>query len=130
MPLDYKDYHPDWKNISKSVIAKAGNCCELCGAPNNQSVFRPAKCHTGELDRPWYYDGEVDDCGYVGRYTKIVLTVHHIDANKRNNSKLNLIALCQKCHLRLDLARHIYNRKIKRLGNMQPLNYEKGGDKK
>lgn len=27
------------------------------------------------------------------------LTVHHIDMDKSNNSYLNLVALCQRCHL-------------------------------
>lgn len=30
-----------------------------------------------------------------------ILTVHHLDRNKKNNSEDNLIALCQRCHLRL-----------------------------
>ncbi|GBR73977.1 hypothetical protein NO1_1228 [Candidatus Termititenax aidoneus] len=119
MPINYKEYHPQWKQISKAIVARGKNQCELCGAPNNQIVFRPVK--GSELPRPWYFDGEVDDCGYKGCYTKIILTVHHIDSNKENNSQLNLIALCQKCHLRLDLAKHIYNRRMKRLGIIRKL---------
>lgn len=30
-----------------------------------------------------------------------VLTVHHFDGNKSNNAWWNLMALCQKCHLRV-----------------------------
>jgi 5-methylcytosine-specific restriction endonuclease McrA len=29
-----------------------------------------------------------------------VLTVHHIDGDPQNNAEDNLIALCQRCHLR------------------------------
>lgn len=32
--------------------------------------------------------------------TRNVLTVHHIDFNPANTDPLNLIVLCQKCHLR------------------------------
>jgi len=30
-----------------------------------------------------------------------ILTVHHLDGNKRNCEKWNLAALCQKCHLHI-----------------------------
>jgi len=33
------------------------------------------------------------DAGYT-------LTVHHIDGNPENNDRSNLIALCQRCHLK------------------------------
>jgi 5-methylcytosine-specific restriction endonuclease McrA len=84
MPIDYKNYPDDWKLISKAVIKKAGNKCELCNADNYESHWK-----TG---------------------SKVVLTVHHIDCDKNNNSKFNLIALCQRCHLRLDLETHISKR--------------------
>lgn len=35
------------------------------------------------------------------------LIVHHIDFNKKNNSKNNLISLCRKCHLSLPHDRKI-----------------------
>jgi 5-methylcytosine-specific restriction endonuclease McrA len=31
------------------------------------------------------------------------LTVHHKDRNKRNNSLDNLVALCQRCHLKAEV---------------------------
>jgi len=80
MPMNKKDYPVNWKELSAETRKKAGNKCELCGKPN----------------------GSLSDRG-----TKVVLTVHHIDGNKLNNKPLNRIALCQKCHLRLDLAHHI-----------------------
>jgi hypothetical protein len=46
-----------------------------------------------------------------GRWTKIIITVHHIDSDKKNSHPLNLLALCQRCHLRLDLQKHIAKRK-------------------
>ena len=39
-------------------------------------------------------------CGHPDDYaTGHVLTVHHFDGNKSNNSWWNLMALCQRCHL-------------------------------
>jgi len=37
------------------------------------------------------------------------LSVHHIDYNKRNNSELNLVALCRHCHLNTNVDREIWN---------------------
>lgn len=84
MPIDYNDYPFDWKKISKAVIKKAQNRCELCGTENYKNHWK-----TG---------------------SKVILTVHHIDSVKYNCSKYNLIALCQRCHLRLDLEKHLEKR--------------------
>jgi 5-methylcytosine-specific restriction endonuclease McrA len=80
MPMDKKNYHPSWDLISKAVRLKANDKCELCHADNGENHW------------------------FTG--SKVVLTVHHIDRDKKNNSRQNLIALCQRCHLRLDLEYH------------------------
>jgi 5-methylcytosine-specific restriction endonuclease McrA len=95
MPINYKEYHPEWKKISKAVITKANGLCELCYAVNGRPHWKTE--------------------------SKVVLTVHHIDGNKNNNSKFNLIALCQRCHLRLDLAKHINKRRNRHLKNNEEL---------
>jgi 5-methylcytosine-specific restriction endonuclease McrA len=89
MPIDYKEYHPDWKNISRFIRQdRAQNKCEWCGAVN----YLPHPI-TGSL---------------------VVLTVAHIDHNKRNNDYKNLAALCQRCHLNHDRKHHVFNRKYGR----------------
>jgi len=70
-----KLYPPNWRKISELVIEKAGYKCELCGAEN--------------------YD--------IRNGSEVVLTVHHINHDPTDNRRVNLIALCQRCHLRLDL---------------------------
>jgi hypothetical protein len=100
MPCNYKKYPENWTLISKQVIKDAGNKCELCYAPNGLIITRFKNDHT----HPW----EHSNSG-----TKIVLTVHHIDCDTDNNTKHNLIALCQKCHLRLDLQNHLRRSKHK-----------------
>lgn len=80
MPINYKNYPEEWKKISRAVIAKAGDKCELCHRPNHQD--------------------------------KVVLTVHHINFDITDNSKHNLIPLCQRCHLRLDRGHHLRKRKV------------------
>lgn len=89
MPINKKDYSDNWKEIVAGIKKRADNKCELCGGVNGETT---------------------------ARRTKIVLTVHHIDRNKKNNKLINLIALCQKCHLRLDLEHHIENARKTRLG--------------
>lgn len=89
MPIDYKQYHPKWKLISKLIrFRRANNCCEDCGAEN----YKPHP-----------------DTG-----SKVVLTVAHLDHDKNNNRFWNLRALCQRCHLKLDLGTHVRNRKYGR----------------
>ena len=69
-------YSPDWDRISKLIRDRAGDRCELCQVPNGGTNPR-----TGSL---------------------VVLTVHHINGDPTDNRRMNLIALCQEHHNRLD----------------------------
>jgi hypothetical protein len=85
MPINYKDYPPDWKERSlfvRNVVAC--NCCKFCGIENYS----------------------INEKG-----SKVVLTVAHLNENKFDVSLRNLKALCQKCHLQYDMPKHIANRK-------------------
>lgn len=106
MPCDYKKYPDNWKAIVKAILSRAGNKCELCYAPNHERVCR-GSARTSEY--PWYRPMMDRN---QGTSTKIILTVHHIDADLKNNSPNNLIALCQRCHLKLDMAIHLKKRRI------------------
>lgn len=49
---------------------------------------------------------------WFGRHpdiVRIVLTVAHLDHNSSNNSRSNLAALCQRCHLNHDRDQHMAN---------------------
>lgn len=88
MPINYKEYHPKWKLISRLIrFKRAQNKCEWCGIENYS--IKP----TG---------------------SKVVLTVAHIDHDKTNNRFNNLAALCNGCHLRHDVKQHVANRKYGR----------------
>jgi len=42
------------------------------------------------------YDNKCEDCGYSKHIN--ILEIHHIDGNRTNNDKKNLIVLCPNCH--------------------------------
>lgn len=103
MPCDYKQYPKDWKNIVARLKIMRGDRCELCFASNGMVVTR-------DLSTPWIYPW-YRARSFDKKKTRIVITTHHIDSDKKNNSDGNLILLCQRCHLRLDRAKHRAKRK-------------------
>lgn len=41
MPVDYKQYPPDWFTVIRpAILERAGNCCEVCKVPNYEVIFR------------------------------------------------------------------------------------------
>ena len=79
MPIkpERKRLYPDnWKRISFLVRKRADWRCEMCGAEAGLPNPRTR--------------------------SKVVLTVHHINGDPTDNRRLNLIALCQEHHNRLD----------------------------
>ena len=69
-------YPKDWKAISLSIRARAGNKCEECAAVNGE---------------PHPLTG-----------SKVVLTTAHLDHTPENCDPSNLRAWCQRCHNRYD----------------------------
>lgn len=123
-PCDYGLYHKEWKTkIRPDILERDGHCCKFCKVPNKAVICR------GEWDdKPVWQndDGQIYDAtngkylgsSYVGNVwdaenlkkqilTKVVLTIAHLDQNKENNDYNNLAALCQRCHLRIDLSHHM-----------------------
>ena len=91
MPISRKRYPSDWQEIRSHILERAGNRCELCGSRNGGPQWKTK--------------------------SKVVITVHHIDGNPRHNHKANLIALCQRCHNKLDVYYKIRRRQKKSAGN-------------
>ena len=122
MPIDYKDYPEDWEVISLRIRKeRANDHCEQCGVLNGAMYFR-------DIDGTIRVRNEASESteAYVAmigsRLVKVVLTVAHLGAPKDDGSPgskhdkhdvrdCNLKALCQRCHLKLDLNDHITNRK-------------------
>lgn len=91
MPISKENrklYPKNWKALSLQIRKDAKNKCELCDAKNH-------KLHPITK-------------------SNVVLTVHHLDFNPRNNELWNLIALCQRCHNRIDRKWRAKNRRLKK----------------
>lgn len=86
MPIDYKKYPANWKEIRLRILERDNNCCAFCGVANYTTKENG---------------------------TKVVLTIAHLDHDATNHEVKDdrLAALCQACHLRYDLHRHIAKRK-------------------
>jgi len=96
-------------------LTRANNCCEECGVPNYAIIYRPNK---GKPEWELMPEGLLADAMALDgiKFTKVILTIAHLDHDKINHEvKLErLKALCQRCHLRLDINHHVSNRKYGR----------------
>lgn len=125
MPIDYKDYHPDWKTVIRpAILTRSFGYCEFCNIKNHIVVIR------GEyFGREVYQndDGDIFDANtsirvgadYLGTvgikpFLTIVLTIAHLDHDVNNNDYSNLKALCQRCHNRYDRVNRNANRQAKK----------------
>ena len=137
MPVNYKqNYVGWWKQFSEFIrFERAENKCEQCGVPNGEIIDRGFISHVQKV--PIWFDGaggtyHAETGKYLGmfrsydldlqRMTKIVLTVAHLDydggicqCKKIHGIKCAIPshckALCQRCHLAIDMPSHIENRR-------------------
>lgn len=132
MPCDYSRYPPNWRKLRAEILARAKNRCERCGVSNHAVGYRdelgmfvplcgngPCDCAGNgkqwpSLERLTYAEAcefrdANNEMGDGNRYLVIVLTVAHLDHDVSNNAPENLAALCQRCHLRHDIAQHRAN---------------------
>ena len=129
MPINYKDYPPNWKTeIRPRILERANNCCEFCGVPNKIHIFRGYLLDPLTKEKQEVYqdsEGRVFDASdssllfksewvYIEplsgkedqKAIKVVLTIAHLDHDEKNHDVKDdrLAALCQKCHLNYDKA--------------------------
>jgi len=84
MPVNWRHYPANWKQIALITKEAANWICQDCGM---------------QCRRP----GEPFD-------THIrTMSVHHIDHTPMNVDPINLLALCSGCHLRRDTPHHVEN---------------------
>lgn len=97
MPFDRSKYPDDWEAISLRIKERAGWRCEcegICG-----------RNHRGRCER--HHGDTFEPDGKNRKWPVILTTAHWPDPTYSNCSDENLHALCQACHLRLDLDHHI-----------------------
>ena len=124
-------YAREWKSVIRPrILARAGDRCETCGAPNHKIVIRYDRLpgwwfdiKTGAAVRP---DGTIEthvrgsEMPADYRLVRIVLTVAHLNHVSGDDRDENLKALCQGSHLRYDLGKHRQTRAIRK-DLMRPL---------
>lgn len=107
MPIDYRRYPPNWREISQRVRDRAGQRCEWegCGAPNGARIVREPGNPEAYRIVPSSRDGDtpvLDD----ERAIRVVLTVAHLDHDPSSADESRLRAWCQLHHLRYDATLH------------------------
>lgn len=104
MPFHRHKYPKDWEVISRRIrFGRAGGRCEChgeCGL--HRTNPGPRRC--------------IERNGEPAKWArgKIVLTVAHLNHDPQDCRDENLRAMCQRCHLRYDVALHVGNAKKKR----------------
>lgn len=60
------------------------------------------------------------ECGYTEKQLGYTLSIHHIDYDKNNHDKINLVALCKSCHAKTSYNRNdwieYYSKKVLEVG--------------
>jgi hypothetical protein len=95
-----KDGYPvAWHTLKHVVRALAGNRCVRCKHP-----YENGKHGKGEwtpCDEQCTHSGPLSEVYGTTFAAWRILTVHHLDGNKRNCRWWNLTPLCQRCHLEI-----------------------------
>lgn len=124
MPIRHEMRHlypplKEWRAIRARILARAGDRCETCRAPNRTPIVRGTAGDAGTymLQDGKVYDAETGEYRGLARGSEyefskalvVVLTIAHLDHDPTNNADDNLRALCQMHHLRHDAKEHAKN---------------------
>jgi hypothetical protein len=99
-PENRARYPRDWKAVSAAIRARANWRCECegeCGL--HRTHPGPRRC------------AEVHGTPALFAKGMVILTVAHLDHTPENCKPSNLKAMCQRCHLRYDVAHHARTRR-------------------
>ena len=96
MPFQKHKYPANWKAISLAIRARSNGRCECWG---ECGLHHDRRCE--------------EQNGRTAKWAKgvIVLTVAHLSLPESDCRDENLKAMCQRCHLRYDIALHVANRR-------------------
>ncbi len=102
-------YPENWAELRASVMERAGARCEVCGIPNyaivekktRRIILRHEVMATG-VHTPEKLTGAQQYLLQRLHWSRIVLTIAHLDHDPTNNDLSNLKAMCQLDHNRYD----------------------------
>lgn len=107
-PENKHRYPEDWPLIRERVLTRAGHRCELCGAPDRKYIRRMKG-----LGSVWRHVSNVpakmDDM--FGAPIRVILTTAHLDHSYVDHDDKFLLALCQRCHLKIDVHMKVVGRR-------------------
>jgi hypothetical protein len=117
---------PEYREFVRVLLDRSGNACEQCGAPNGARV---ARFSLPEFAAWWW-----DDLDGIGRdhnglkwpeynywtmkmaypeaefrAVKIIIGPAHLNRTPGDLDPRNSRALCQRCHIVLDVPQHVEN---------------------
>lgn len=120
MPIDYKDYPDNWKEIRKKILQRAGDKCEECGIENYSYGYRNPDGSFYKLEGMELEVASLEK----EKFIQIILTIAHLNHEPMDCRPENLKALCQRCHLNYDRNRHILNRKYGKRKDQIKINFK------
>ena len=94
-------YPANWPEIAEQIKAAAGWRCERCGHLDDPERCRELGVRRGRLPCD-------EGCRHAPDGKQRILTVHHLDGDKGNVERWNLVALCQVCHLEIQAKVEFY----------------------
>jgi hypothetical protein len=116
LPMKSELYPANWKEISLRIRERDGQKCKFCGAGNKSYIYRrPENPDSYEVvatpeeieETPFYAYDAIGGYQILGlKVVQVVLTVAHLNHDASDCRDSNLAALCQRCHLRLDVDQH------------------------
>ena len=99
MPVDWRNYPPDWSNIRLKILRRAKHRCEICGIPDRWYRDTLGLWSEDQKQLRLFTRQHTLLPGTIEPKTHIILTVGHLNHDTTDNRPGNLKALCQRCHL-------------------------------
>lgn len=114
MPVNFRHYHPDWKDVIRPRILKRDNYrCKICGVPNKSRIVRDSNDQWLEVDDLI----ERESVRTGTKIIRVILTVAHLNHIVTDNRDENLASLCQLHHIRHDQKHKAAMRKVAKVWN-------------
>ena len=109
-------YPPNWADLRRQVLERAGHRCENCGVGNHWFIHRDALGlwfvvgFNERLAMLWPAQDSIVAAPPGAKLIEIVLTIAHLEHDELETQDISrLRAWCQKCHLTYDAKHHAQN---------------------